>query len=389
MKKIKIAQIITRMDWGGSPDLVRIMCEHLDTAKYDITLISGPTVHPTERTEQFLKKFTGPYIIVPQLKRDIEIIHDIIAFIRLYVLLRLKKFDIVHTHTAKAGALGRLAARLAGVRVIVHSPHGHNLYGYFKPRMTRRIIKVERFLSRFTDKIIALTQLEKKDYLEHSIGSPSTIDVIYAGMDLDGYRSDPLMKEKLKASLGIPQGQNVVGMIGRLEQVKGPGYFVEAAMQIARLRQDSCFVLIGDGSLKRELENKVKAKGFKGRIIFTGWRENIGEMLTMLDIMVLPSLNEAVGLVLIEAQSQGIPVVASNVGGIPETIKENETGFLVQAGHSDKLAQAILFLLDHPDKRISMGAAAREWVGARFKAQQMTANIANLYEELLHAKHIA
>jgi len=147
-------------------------------------------------------------------------------------------------------------------------------------------------------------------------------------------------------------------------------------------------VLIGDGSLKKELEDRVKDRGFNGRIIFTGWRENIGEMLTMLDIMVLPSLNEAVGLVLIEAQSQGIPVVASNVGGIPETIKENETGFLVQAGHSDKLAQAILFLLDHPDKRLSMGEAAREWVGARFKAQLMTAHISDLYEKLLYAKHI-
>jgi glycosyltransferase involved in cell wall biosynthesis len=294
----------------------------------------------------------------------------------------------VHTHTAKAGALGRLAARLAGVKVIVHSPHGHNLYGYFKPALTRRIIKVEQYLSRFTDRIIAATQLEKKDYLEFSIGRSSTIDVIYAGIDLDRYKTDPLMKDNLKGALGIPQGLSVVGMIGRLEQVKGPGYFVDAAMNIARLREDVCFVLIGDGSLRKGLEDAVAAKGFKGRIIFAGWREDIGNMLTMLDIMVLPSLNEAVGLVLIEAQSQGIPVIASNVGGIPETIKENETGFLVQAGHSDKLAQAILFLLDHPDKRLSMGAAAREWIASRFRAQDMTERISGLYDELVRIKHI-
>jgi glycosyltransferase involved in cell wall biosynthesis len=391
-RKIKIAQVITRMDWGGSPDLVRILCEHLDPEKYDITLISGPTAHPTARTEGFLKNFPGKYIRVSQLIRDIEPIHDIIAFIRLYILLRLNKFDIVHTHTAKAGALARYAAYLAGVKIIIHSPHGHNLYGYFKPALTRRIIKIERFVSRFTDRIIAATQLEKKDYLAHSIGTPSKIDVIYAGIDMKDDQHDPahkaFEKKQLKASVGIPEHMNVVGMIGRLEHVKGPGYFVEAAMQIAKLRQDVCFVLIGDGSLKAELENKVRSQGLKERIIFTGWREDVDRMLTMLDVMVLPSLNEAVGLVLIEAQSHGIPVVASNVGGIPETIKENETGFLVQAGHADKLEQAILFLLDHPDKREAMGLAAKEWVKSRFKAQQMAQDISGLYDELLHAKNI-
>jgi glycosyltransferase involved in cell wall biosynthesis len=387
--KIKVAQIITRMDWGGSPDLVRIMCERLDPEKYDITLISGPTAHPTAKTDKFIKGFTGTYIVIPQLRRDIEPVHDIVAFLRLYALLSRERFDIVHTHTAKAGALGRLAARWAGARVIVHSPHGHNLYGYFSPFFTRCIVKIERFLSRFTDRIIALTRLEKKDYLEHSIGTDPTIDVIYAGLDLEEYQADFSMKDTLKKSLGVPGNESVVGMIGRLEEVKGPGFFVDAALRILRLRQDVTFVLIGEGSLKQTLAGRVAAEGFKDRVIFAGWRDDIGPLLTMLDIMVLPSLNEAVGLVLIEAQSQGIPVVASDVGGIPETIKANETGILVPAAHPDKLAQAVLFLLDHPDKRSAMGAAAREWVGARFSAGAMVENISKLYEGLLDAKRSA
>ena len=367
--------------------MLRILCERLDPAKYEITLISGPTAHPTAKTEKFLKQFSGTYIVIPQLKRDIELIHDVIAFLRLYVLLRLKRFDIVHTHTAKAGALGRMAARLAGVRIIVHSPHGHNLYGYFSASLTRRIIKVERFLSRFTDKIIAGTRLEKADYLSYSIGTETTIDVIYAGLDLKEYDADPSLKDKLKGSLGISSDENVVGMIGRLEYVKGPSFFVDAALRIARLRPDVRFVLIGEGSLKKELADRVAAAGFKDRIIFAGWRDDVASLLTILDIMVLPSLNEAVGLVLIEAQSQGIPVVASHVGGIPETIKENETGILVSAGHPDKLAQAVLFLLDHPDKRFLMGKAAREWVGSRFSAQVMADNISGLYERLSREKY--
>ena len=387
MRKIKVAQIITRMDWGGSPDLVRILCERLDPAKYEITLISGPTLHPTAKTEKFFKKFSGTYIVVPQLQRDIEVIHDIIAFLRLYVLLRFKRFDIVHTHTAKAGALGRMAARLAGVRIIVHSPHGHNLYGYFSASLTRRIVQVERFLSRFTDAIIAGTRLEKNDYLEYAIGTDATIDVIYAGLDLYEYQVDSSLKDTLKGSFGIAANENVVGMIGRLEHVKGPDFFVDAALRIVQLRTDVRFVLIGEGSQKKPLEDRVAAAGFKDRIIFAGWRDDVAPMLSMLDIMVLPSRNEAVGLVLIEAQSQGIPVVASRVGGIPETLKEDETGILVSAGHPDKLAQAILFLLDHPDKRFSMGVAAREWVGSRFSAQGMVDRVSGLYERLFHAKH--
>ena len=387
-KKIRIAHIITRMDWGGSPDLVRIICAGLDRAKYEITLISGPTLHAAEKTKAFMRDFDGTCIMVSQLRRDITLILDCIALIRLYFILRPGRFDIVHTHTAKAGALGRLAARMAGVPVIIHSPHGHNLYGYFSPAMTRRIVRIERFLSRFTDRIIAGTQLEKKDYLAHAIGRAQTIDVIYAGLELQGYAVDRQAQDGIKKELGIVPGAPVVGMIGRLEQVKGPDYFVDAAMRIAQTRQDVYFVLVGEGSLRGHLEEKAVRSGCKDRIIFTGWRNDVPRMLALLDIMVLPSLNEAVGLVLVEAQSQGIPVIASNVGGIPETIKDNETGILVPPGHAEKFMQAIVFLLDHPDKRRAMGAAAQAWVESRFKAEDMTAHVERLYDTLLHAKNI-
>ncbi|HQO38726.1 MAG TPA: glycosyltransferase family 4 protein [Candidatus Omnitrophota bacterium] len=388
MKKIRIAHIITRMDWGGSPDLVRIICAGLDRAKYEITLISGPTLHAAEKTKAFMRDFDGTCITVFQLRRDIALILDCIALIRLYFILRLGRFDIVHTHTAKAGALGRLASRMAGVPVIIHSPHGHNLYGYFSPAMTRRIVRIERFLSRFTDRIIAGTQLEKKDYLAHAIGKAQTIDVIYAGLELQGYAVDRQAHDAVKEELGIVPGAPVVGMIGRLEQVKGPDYFVDAAMRIAQSRRDVYFVLVGEGSLRSRLEDKAAQAGCKDRIIFTGWRNDVPRMLALLDIMVLPSLNEAVGLVLVEAQSQGIPVIASNVGGIPETIKDNETGILVPPGHAEKFMQAIVFLLDHADKRRAMGAAAQAWVESRFKAEDMTAHVERLYDTLLHAKNI-
>jgi len=136
-----------------------------------------------------------------------------------------------------------------------------------------------------------------------------------------------------------------VGMIGRFEQIKGPGYFIEAAVRIAQYRDDVYFMAIGEGGLRAKLEETVKKAGCEGRIIFTGWRNDIANLLGILDIMALPSLNEAVGLVLVEAQSQGIPVIASNVGGIPETIKDNETGILVPPAHSEKSCRQLFFFL--------------------------------------------
>ncbi|MDD2689989.1 MAG: glycosyltransferase, partial [Candidatus Omnitrophica bacterium] len=150
MQKIKIAQIITRLDWGGSADIIRILCESLPADKYEIKLIIGKTLHPADKTKSFLKKFKDNVIVVPWLKREISPLFDFLALFNLYLILIKEKFDIVHTHTAKAGALGRLAAHLAGNRKLIHMPHGNNCYGYFNFVVTRMVVWIERFLSKYT-----------------------------------------------------------------------------------------------------------------------------------------------------------------------------------------------------------------------------------------------
>jgi glycosyltransferase involved in cell wall biosynthesis len=383
MKKIKIAQVITRMDWGGSPDILRILCQYLDPQLYDITLVVGQTSHSTAKTRAFFGAFRDKIRIIPQLKRDICLFSDLAAFIRLYILYRKEKFDIVHTHTAKAGALGRLAARLAGIAVIIHTPHGHNFYGYFNPFASWLIIGIERILTCLTDKIMVLTELEKKDYIRYRVASEEKLILIYQGLELGQFGQTVTDAAKLKENLRISNGENVVGFVGRLEQIKGPQYFTQAAKIVLEKRKNTKFILTGEGSLRRFLETQVAAWGLKDKIVFIGWRDDIAEIMSVLDLLVLPSLNEAVGIVLIEAQAQGLPVVATKVGGVPEVVKDNVTGILVSPKDSAGLAQAILAILDNPDKKKAMSEAAKAWVKDRFKAEKMCREVSHLYTEML------
>ena len=384
--KIKVAQVITRMDWGGSPDIVRIICSNLDPAVYDITLILGQTRYPNAKTKMFLNKIGAKTIIIPQLKRDINFLSDTIAFLKLYSLFRRYRFDIVHTHTAKAGALGRLAAFLARVPVIVHTLHGHNFYGYFGKSFSKIIVFVERFLSRVTDKIIVLTGLEKEDLVKFKAGRAEKMRIIYQGLELENLFSDNLDKAKIRSGLGIAQGESVVGMVSRLEAVKGPQYFIEAALLLAKRIAGIKFILVGEGKLRRKLEERVREAGLADNFIFTGWRDDALDVASVFDVLVLPSLNEAVGIVLIEAQYIGIPVVATNVGGIPEIVRHNETGVLVEPADPAALAQAVECLLTDKEKRRKLAGAAHAWVRGRFMAEDMVAEISKLYQEM-HASN--
>jgi glycosyltransferase involved in cell wall biosynthesis len=384
--KIKIAQVITRMDWGGSPDIVRILSNRLDTLKFDVWLIYGATEHPSLKTKQFLKFFEDRAVFIPHLVRNLSIISDILAFIELYNLFRKEKFDIVHTHTAKAGTLARLAASLAGVKVIVHTPHGHNFYGYFSRLASICVVLIEKFLAIFTDKIVALTQLEYQDYLKFKLAGPSKISLIYQGLELDEYRVADSVAQKTREELKIRHEEQVVGIVCRLEPIKGAGYFIEAAREVLKSFDNLKLVIVGEGSLRKDLENMVKQWGLSDRFIFTGWREDVASVMSIFEILVLPSLNEAVGMVLIEAQSLGIPVIASRVGGIPEVVKDKETGLLVPSADYRSLAAAIKQLLADKGRLLRLGKQAKVWVNGRFRAEDMVETISQLYQKLLADK---
>lgn len=383
MKKIKIAQVITRMDWGGSPDIVRILCENLDTEMYDVRLICGPTAHPSKKTRDFSKKFKDKIFHITYLRGKINIFSDSFALFRLYCLFRKEDFDIVHTHTAKAGILGRIAARLAGAPKVIHTPHGHNFYGYFGQRISKLVVMLEKFIGYITDKIVVLTELEKDDLAVFKVAQPTNIVVINSGLELNSYREVNIDARKKRDELQVEQDTTLVGMIGRLEPVKGPEYLIEAAKLVIERFSKVKFLIVGDGSLRNKLEFRCKKLSIFDKFVFTGWREDIPEILAVLDILVLPSLNEAVGRILIEAGACGKPVVATSVGGIPEVVKDNETGILVPPKAPEALARAIIALLKSEEKRQKMGEAAKNWVDDKFSASRMVERVSNLYSELV------
>jgi len=382
-KKIKIAQVITRMDRGGAPDIVKSLFHYLTGKGYDVTLISGNTTCPSLDTKEFLRDYKERIIITPELKRELRPISDIRAFIKLFVLFKKRKFDIIHTHTAKAGFIGRIAARLAGASAVIHTPHGHNFYGYFGRLKSWFVIILERMAALFADRIIALTNVEKKDMFWYNVCSVSKIWVVRSGIDLGKYNKNGFDIGRKKAEFNISTDDFLVGMMARLERVKGVAYFIEAVKYISDELPKAKFLIVGDGPLKQNLILLAKHLGMNDRIIFTGWREDIPEILSITDIVVLPSLNEALGMVLLEAGASGKPTVATAVGGIPEIIKNGETGLLVPPGDSQKMAKAIVFLLKNEKKRLQMGLAAKNRVSSDFSENRMASEIHDLYEDLV------
>jgi len=366
---------------GGAPDIVRILCESLESS-YEVKLIIGPSKHLAEKTRIFLDRFEDNVIIVSHLRRDINPLWDFPALVKLFFLFKKERFDIVHTHTAKAGFLGRIAGWLAGIPTIIYMPHGHVFYGYFGLLMSRVAITVERVVAYITDKVMVLTELEKRDLIAFKVTTPDKIIVINSGLELEKYRESVVDAQSEKNELQIEEDMSVVGVIGRLEPVKGHEYLIEAARTVTEELTKVKFLIVGEGSLRNDLESQCKELGVLDKFIFTGWKEDISSILYMLDILVLPSVNEAVGRVLIEAGACGVPVVATNVGGVPEIVRDNETGVLVAPGSGEDLARAIIDLLNSEDKRQQMSIAAEQWIDDRFSARRMVEEVSNSYSAL-------
>lgn len=384
--KIKVLHIITRLDKGGSAENTFLTLKGLDKEKYDVTLMSGPVDDPSQERRKQVEDSGVQYIHIPQLVRNINVLYDSIALFKISRFLAKGKFDIVHTHTSKAGLLGRFAAKLAGSPRIVHTPHGHVFFGYFDPLKTKIFILLEKLAARIADKIVTLTSREKSDYISHKIAGEEKFVVIHSGIELSKYQElSQDEKIKLKKEIGLPENSFVVGTVGRLVPVKAPELLIRASQPIFTQYPDTYFVLAGDGPLKEGLRTAAKEIGGEKNIVFLGWRDDAHRILSIFDVFCLPSLNEGMGRVLAEAMAHGIPIVASDVGGIPDLVIHEKNGFLVPSQNKEELAKYIQILIADEEKRKKMGDEGKK-MASRFSSDTMVKNIANLYEELLSQK---
>ena len=386
--KIKVLHIITRLDKGGSAENTFLTVTGLDKNSYEVTLMSGPVGNARHDRKKQIEKQGIEYILIPELVRDISPINDLITLFKLYGFLRNEKFDIVHTHTSKAGLLGRVAAKLVGIPIVIHTPHGHVFFGYFGPLRTKTFILLEKFVSQMTDKIVTLTNGEKDDHKLFKIAKEDKCVVIYSGVELSKFKKFNFNeKQNIKKELGIPEDSLVVGTVGRLVPVKGPEFLLKAAKQIVPKYPDSFFVFTGDGYLRQDLEKKALKMGVKDNIVFLGWRDDVAKIVSVYDVFVLPSLNEGMGRVLVEAMALGKPIVASNAGGIPDLVTHGKNGFLVPPKNPKELARYIQILLEDEEKRKEMGQAGKK-MAVNFSREIMIEKISKLYEDLLAKKSI-
>jgi glycosyltransferase involved in cell wall biosynthesis len=389
MEKIKVIHVITRFDKGGSSENTFLTVQGLDKEKYEVILIRGLAEESCMGTEEAAAvernlaeaaKGGVRVITIPELVRSIQPLNDLKALFTLIRIFRNEKPRIVHTHTSKAGILGRWAAFFAKIGIIVHTPHGHVFWGYFDKWKTTCYIFLEKLTSNITDMIITLTEQEKKDHLRFKIASDEKFTVIHSGVDLTAFSDAGINAPAMRENLGIPPEAFVVGTAGRLTPIKGQRYLLEAAAMISSRKTDVFFVFLGDGELAHELGKMASSLEIKN-VMFLGWRQDVPEVMSTFDIFVLPSLNEGMGKVLVEAMALGKPIVASDVGGIPDLVINNYNGLLVPPADVEGLVKSINYLLDDSIKRKEMGDRGKV-VAADYSAEKMIEKIDRLYDDI-------
>lgn len=399
---MKIIHIITRLDKGGSAENVLTTCEYFAFKKtpvkndYEIILIYGGQ----QKLQIIDHKLQIKNYYIKELQRSISPKNDFIAFIKIFNIIKKEKPDIVHTHSSKAGILGRWATFLYNCKLqisdyklrkakIIHTPHGHIFYGYYNKFITTIFILIEKVTSIFTDKLVALTVGEKNESLAFGVGKPNQWVIIHSGIDYRLQITDYKFK-KIKDEFNIKDNDLVIGTVARLEPIKGVEYFIDAVkiitdhkLQITNLK----FIIVGDGNESEKLKVKSEKLKINDKVIFTGMREDVVDIMSIMDIYVQPSVNEGMGKTIIMASMLGKPIVATKVQGIPSVIIDNKTGLLVPSKNSKKLAEAIIKLIKNKNLRLQMGQNAKIFVNQiidgypKFSIERMIYLLEKLYNE--------
>jgi len=381
----RVYHVIARLNIGGPAVHVALLASRLPPA-YDPVLLTGE-VGPDEGDMAYYARERGVEpLVVAGLGRELKPLRDLALVWKLYKVFASERPVIVHTHTAKAGAVGRLAAWLAGVPVIVHTFHGHVLRGYFGPFKTRIFGAIERALARVTDCIVTLGERQREEILSLGIGRRDDVVAIPLGLDLDALFEGSRRTGKLQQELGLDAGTPLVGIVARLVPIKGHEDFLAAARQMADRDPRVHFAIVGDGERREELGRRVAELGLTDRVHFTGWKRDLAPVYADLDVVVLCSKNEGLPTALIEAQAAGAPVVSTPVGAVAEIVEDGVTGHLVPIGDPAALAEKTLALIADPAAADAMGQRGRTRMRSRYGVQRLLDDIDRLYSQLLDRK---
>jgi glycosyltransferase involved in cell wall biosynthesis len=360
VSRVRVLQVITRLIVGGAQETVMLVAAMLDPARFEASVLSGPQTGPEGSLQDQVRQRGVPLTIEPALVREINPAKDALALVRLARFMRRGRYDVVHTNSSKAGILGRWAAWLAGVPVIVHTVHGWAHHERQHPLTRRFYILLERATQRITDRLVVVSPRNIEKGLADGIASPEKYVTVRSGIELDRFRQPGRPRQAVRAELGIPVDAAVVGTVTRLSPQKAPLDFVKAAARVAEQRPDVHFVVVH----------------------LTGLRRDVPDLLHSFDLFALTSLWEGLPRVLPQAMAAGLAIVATAVDGNAEAVESGANGLLTPPGDPDALAAALLRLLDDPALAARMGAAGQARA-EEFSARKMVDDIAALYEALL------
>jgi len=400
---VKILRLIARLNTGGPAIHSILLTQGLNGGRFTSRLITG-TVSASEGDMGYFAECRGVVpIVIPDLGREPSLFKDLRALWRIYRIFCAEKPDIIHTHTAKAGSLGRLAGVLYNLVVLclghsrraklVHTFHGHVFHGYFSPWKSRLLVLVERLLALLSHRIIAVSEAVKVDLVEvYKVCRGEKVRVIPIGLDLSWVDDLKGYCGAMRKEFHIPPHATTVGIVGRLTGIKNHRLFFTAARS---LRRDNLrFLAVGDGKLRSDLQRMVRDLGLEGCVVFTGWQKEPAKIYADLDIVCLTSLNEGTPVSLIEAMAAGRPFVATDVGGVrdlmvgPQTIHPSgfrvfTNGVLTPPDDPVALSEAVAFLAANPGQRRAMGMIGQKWATERCSRERLLQETERLYVELL------
>ena len=381
---VRVLHAITRLTLGGSSENTIASCVALGRAGYDCTLAASFRESDASSLADARRRECR-VVDIPALGREVAPLADLTALAQLLRLIGRERPSIVHTHTSKAGFIGRLAAVIARVPAVIHQPHGHIFYGYYSPRRTAVFTALERQAARWTDRIITLTDRGSAEHLARGIGRAAQYVAVPSGVPTADLRAAAPPRAEARARLGLDPSAFVVVGLGRLIPIKGFDLLVRALPSLIAQIPSARVVLVGEGPERAGLDAIAVSLGVADRLRMTGETADVTTHLAAADVVAVPSRNEGMGRVIVEAMALGLPVVAAAVGGIPDVVTDGECGRLVEPDDVDALAEALVEFGRDPVLRRKLGEAAEERAEA-FSTSVASEKLLAVYAALVRAK---
>ncbi len=380
-QRLRVLHVITRMIVGGAQENTMLSCALIDSERYESTLLTGPETGVEGELHSESRARGIPVIVEPCLVRRLSPWHDLLATIRLWREIRRGRYDIVHTHSSKAGIVGRVAAWLAGVPVIVHTAHGWGFNRHQPWHVYWLYVWLERICARFSAAIVVVGTPNRDAGLALGIGRRDQYRLIRSGIEITAFRDVAIARDQARGRLGLPCESFVIGSVGRLGEQKAPLDLLAAFVPVANARPEARLVYVGDGPQRGELEAAVARLGLEDRVLLAGLRRDVPELLRAFDVFALASRWEGLPRVFPQAMAAGLPIVATLVDGAPDAITSGENGWLVEVGDIAAMADRLHAFAADPATARRMGAAGRARVD-EFSAQRMVQELADLYAQL-------